>query len=116
MKSGLQPIRIRAGCLRAFRDDQPNPVNQRHPWLAQRLLQIAELEMRVAIHESWEERHIAEVHRFRRIGSSPDVVNPSFAIDCHHAMLDRRPVDRINKSSLKGERHNFDYEKGAMAT
>ena len=75
------------------------------PGCAQRLLQIAEFEMRVGVDQPGQRARRSRDRSPRRRRLCADRNDP-LAIDRHDAVFDRRPIDRKYNASFQRKRHD----------
>src|SRR5215204_2150231 len=75
----------------ALRDDESNPIDERHSDVAQWLLQVAEFKMRVGVDQAGNESNPTEIDHFAGICLSSNGDDP-LAVDGYDAVFDRRLI------------------------
>src|SRR4029079_4542556 len=98
-------------------NNQANPIGKSHQRLAKRLLQMAELEVRVSIHQTRNQSDVAQVLD-RVAGSILVDTGDLVARNLKHAIAQRRLVDRENPASAKRlhSRRHHRYFTGRSTT
>jgi hypothetical protein len=81
-------------------DDAADPSGKRHSRLAEGLVQQAELQVRVGVHQAGEQSHITQVDR-RLLGEILADGDDLPAGERDQSVLDRRPIDRQHPAGAK---------------
>ena len=100
---------VAVGCQYArscpFGNHDPNPIDQRHSWLPQWLLQIAEFEMCVCIDKPGQQSDGAEIDYLVGFCFATDA-SYRRALDIDNTELDRRSFYRKYNSCFEREPHD----------
>ena len=86
-------------------DHEPDPIDERHPGLAQRLIEIAEFQVRVGIYKAGQKRDRAEVGYVVAMRLGAYLYHP-VVFDRHDAEFNWRRINWKDYTGLERKRHD----------